>query len=115
MDARPLTHRERAVLEALLAVNSSGIKVLRFQAANVVVVDRCGCGCPSIDFEPSPGLGMTIRVNAGVRDNSYNGLFLYTIEDPQRGEVLGGIEWVGVDETDLDELPSPDLLDIRVA
>jgi hypothetical protein len=44
-----------------------------------------------------------------------DGLFLYTIEDPQRGEVLGGIEWVGVGERDLDEFPSPDLLNVLPA
>jgi hypothetical protein len=57
---------------------------------------------------------MAVRVNAGVR-GSDDGLFLYTIEDPQRGEILGGIEWVGVGETNQDELPSPELLDIKTA
>jgi hypothetical protein len=57
---------------------------------------------------------MVIRVNASVR-GSHDGLFLYTIKDPKRGEVLGGIEWVGVEETDPDVLPSPELLDIRPA
>lgn len=57
---------------------------------------------------------MGIRVNASVPE-SYDGLVLYTIEDPQLGEVLGGIEWVGVGETNPSELPSPDLLDIRPA
>ncbi|MEV6816448.1 hypothetical protein [Micromonospora sp. NPDC051296] len=80
----------------------------------MVVVGTCGCGCPSIDFQHGRGLGMAIRVNAGVR-GSHGGLFLYTIEDRQRGEVLGGIEWVGVEETDPDELPSPELLDTRAA
>jgi hypothetical protein len=114
MDARSLTQRERAVLEALLAVDFRDVETLRRQAAEVVVVSTCGCGCPSIDFQHGRGLGMAMRVNAGVR-GSHDGLFLYTIEDPQRGEVLGGIEWVGVEETDPDELPSPELLDIRPA
>lgn len=114
MDERPLTQRERAVLEALLAVGFRDVEILRSQAAKVVVVGTCGCGCPSIEFEHGRGLGMAVRVNAGVR-GSHNGLFLYTVEDPQRGEVLGGIEWVGVEETDPDELPSPERLDIRAA
>jgi hypothetical protein len=114
MDARPLTQRERAVLEALLTVDFQDVETMRRQAAEVVVVGTCGCGCPSIDFQHGRGLGMAIRVNAGVR-GSHDGLFLYTIEDPQRGEVLGGIEWLGVEEADPDELPSPDLLDIRPA
>jgi hypothetical protein len=114
MDARALTQRERAVLEALLAVDLQDVETLRRQAADVVVVDTCGCGCPSIDFQRDRGLGMAIRVNASVR-GSNNGLFLYTIRDPQRGEALGGIEWVGVEGTDPDELSSPELLDIRPA
>jgi hypothetical protein len=114
MDTRPLTQRERAVLDALLAVDFEGVETLRRQAGEVVVVGTCGCGCPSVDFEHGRGLEMTIRVNAGVR-GSHDGLFLYTIEERLRGEVLGGIEWVGVEETDPEELPSPELLDIRAA
>lgn len=114
MGARPLTQRERAVLEALLAVDFQNVESLRGQAAEAVVVGTCDCGCPSIDFQRGRGLWMGVRVNAGVR-GSHDGLFLHTIQDPQRGEVLGGIEWVGVEKTDPDELPSPELLDIRSA
>jgi hypothetical protein len=114
MSSRPLTAREQAVLEALLAVDFPGAEDLRRQAAGVVVVGTCACGCPSIDFHHGRGLGMAIRVNAGVRD-SYDSLFLYTIEDARHGEVLGGIEWVGVGDTDPGQFPSPDLLDIGPA
>ncbi|RAK28293.1 hypothetical protein B0I29_12061 [Actinoplanes lutulentus] len=55
-----------------------------------------------------------MRADASVR-GSYAGLFLYTVGDPQRGEVLGGIEWVGHEEPDPDEFPSPDLLHIKFA
>ena len=114
MDARLLIQRERAVLEALLAIDFQDVETLRRQATDVVVVGTCGCRCPSLDFQHRRGLGVAVRVNASVR-GSHDGLFLYTIKDPQRGEVLGGIEWVGVDETDQDELPSPELLDVRPA
>ncbi len=113
MDPRPLTQRERGVLEVLLSVEFDGVENLRRQVAEVVVVGVCGCGCPSIDFQHGRGLGMRVRVNATIPD-SYDGLFLYTVEDPERGELLGGVEWVGVGETDPDELPSPDLLDLAV-
>jgi hypothetical protein len=76
MDARPLTQRERAMLEALLAVDFQGVEALRRQRAEIVVVGTCGCGCPSIDFQHDRGLGMTIRVNASVPD-SCDGLFLW--------------------------------------
>lgn len=114
MDARPLTRREQELLGALLTTDFPHVDELRDQAGDVVVVGICGCGCPSIDFRHGRGLGMTIRVDATVR-KSPDGLFLYTIVDPQRGEFLGGIEWVGIETTDPAELPSPDLLDIRPA
>ncbi|WP_130343866.1 hypothetical protein [Herbihabitans rhizosphaerae] len=114
MEARPLTQRERAVLEALLAVDFPGVEELRRQVADVVVVDMCGCGCPSIDFQRDHGLGMEVRVNASI-PGSHNGLFLYTIEDPRRGKLLGGIEWVAGEDTNPDELPAPDRLDIQPA
>jgi len=56
---------------------------------------------------------MLRRLNAGVPD-SFDGLFLYTIDDPERGETLGGIEWVGVTESDPDELPAPDRLTVDI-
>jgi len=114
MDARPLTPRERAVLDALLAIDLHDADSLRRQAADAVVAGTCGCGCPSIDFEHGLGRGMSVKVNASVR-GSHDGLFLYTVEDPSLGEILGGIEWLSGSETDPDELPSPDLLDIQAA
>lgn len=114
MDARPLTQREQAVLKALLDIDFQNVETLRLQVADLLVVDTCGCGCPSIDFQRGRGLGMTIKVNAGVR-GARDGLFLYTIDDPQRGELLSGIEWVGAEETNPGEFPSPHLLDIRPA
>lgn len=114
MEPRALTERERAVLDALLSVEFEGVEELRRQAADVVVAGMCNCGCPSIDFQRGRGLGMSIRVNAGVRDDSSDGLFLYTIEDPERGELLGGIEWVAGAGPDPDQLPAPDSLNIAI-
>jgi len=114
VDSRPLTERERAVLEALLGVEFPGVEPLRRQAEAVVVVGTCGCGCPSIDFRHDRGRGMVIRVDAALPD-SYDGLFLHTVDDPRQGEVLGGIEWVSVSDTDPAEFPPPELLDIRPA
>ncbi|MET7808494.1 hypothetical protein [Micromonospora chersina] len=102
------------MLEALLAIDFEGVEGLRRQAADVLVVGKCDCGCPSIDFQHGRGFGMAIRANAAVT-GSNDGLFLYTIEDPHRGEVLGGIEWVGVGDRDPDDFPSPELLDIQPA
>lgn len=114
VDIRPLTRRERDVLDALLAVEIPGSEALRSQARDVLVAGLCGCGCPSIDFQADFGLGMQVRVNAAVR-GSDDGLFLFTIVDARRGELLGGIEWTGAGSECPAELPSPDLLDIRPA
>jgi hypothetical protein len=107
--SRPLTGRERAVLDALVAVEFSGVEQLRAQARDAVVVGGCNCGCPSIDFYNEPGTGMHVRVNAHV-DGTLDGLFLYTV-----GGRLGGIEWVGSSDDDPAELPDPGVLIISAA
>lgn len=59
---------------------------------------------------------MNIVVNAGVKDSeSYDGLFLYTVDIPGTGRVLGGIEWVGQSESDPNEFPPPEELRISAA
>lgn len=103
---RPLTDRERSVLDALLAVDFHGADAFRAQAANARVVDVCECGCPSIDFRKQPGVGLSILVNAGVR-GSFDGLFLYAVAGR-----LGGIEYVSNSEEMAAELPSPSELEI---
>jgi hypothetical protein len=113
MDPRPLSPRERDVLAALLAVDFPSAPNLRQQAAEALVAGECGCGCPSIDFNPGGGLGMTVRVNAAV-SGSYDGLFLYTFEHPDH-ELLGGIEWVSGSDADPAELPHPSTLTIDPA
>ena len=116
MYPRPLTARERAVLTALLSVDFEGVEPLRAQAADAQVLVGCSCGCPSIDFFDGRHSGMTMVVNAGVKDSdTYDGLFLYTVNVPRTGEVLGGIEWVGQSESDPNELPAPENLKITLA
>jgi hypothetical protein len=106
---RPLTARERDVLTALLAADFRGVARLRQQAADVQVRGKCGCGCPSIDFFDGSNDGMEAVVDAQVRNSrTFDGLFLYTINSPGVGEVLGGIEWQGQDETTPAELPPPE-------
>jgi hypothetical protein len=110
------TIRERAVLTALVSVDFDGAERLRARAVATQVFGGCDCGCPSIDFFEGHNEGMTVVVNAGVRDSeTYDGLFLYTVELRGAGEVLGGIEWVGQSESDPDELPAPEDLTITVA
>lgn len=116
MYPRPLTAREQAVLIALLSVEFEGVERLRAQAGEAQVFGGCACGCPSIDFFKGRNSGMSMVVNAGVRDSdSYDGLLLYTVDLPGTGEILGGIEWVGQSESDPDELPAPEDLTITLA
>lgn len=104
---RPLTERERAVLDAMLAVDFEGVETYRRQAAAVRVIGMCRCGCPSVDFHNEPGVGMSILVNAGVRD-SFDGLFMYAVAGR-----LGGIEYVSNSDEMAVELPDPSMLEIQ--
>jgi hypothetical protein len=83
---RPLTDREQAVLNALLTVDFDGAERLRAQAVGARVFAGCDCGCPSIDFFEGRNSGMSVVVNAGVRNSgTYDGLFLYTVDVPGTG------------------------------
>jgi hypothetical protein len=52
---RPLSDRERSVLDALLGADFPGVEALRDQARSVQVEGRCDCGCPTIRFSSAPG------------------------------------------------------------
>lgn len=105
---RPLTRREREVLDALLSVEFDGVEELRAQATSATVVGGCGCGCPSIDFTKERGTGLRIRVNAAIQ-GTHDGLFLFMLAGK-----LGGVEYVGVSpEGDPQELPDPSALVIE--
>lgn len=55
-EPRPLTSREREVLEALLATEFRGASTLRGQLESVLATPGCGCGCESIDLQvAAPG------------------------------------------------------------
>jgi len=116
MYPRPLTERESAVLAALLTVDFEGAERLREQAKTAQVFGGCACGCPSIDFFEGHHSGMTMVVDAAVKDSeTYDGLFLFTVDIPGTGDVLGGIEWVGQSDPNPDELPAPEALAIKGA
>lgn len=111
MQSRPLTQRERDVLDTLLAADFPDADAFRAQADDVEVVGVCGCGCPSIDFHKEPGFGLHVRVNAAIAGESHDGLFLFTL-----GDHLGGIEYVGNSgEKDPTEFPDPAMLIVESA
>ncbi|MEV4601815.1 hypothetical protein AB0K15_30985 [Amycolatopsis sp. NPDC049253] len=47
---RPLTAKERAILDLVLSPDFAGAAELRHQSTSAVVVGRCACGCPSVDL-----------------------------------------------------------------
>jgi hypothetical protein len=49
-ERRPLTEGERKLLEWLLTNGSADAKPYLSQIANVNVVGKCTCGCPTIDL-----------------------------------------------------------------
>jgi len=80
---RPLEAGEQELIEALLGAVRSGFGRYLGQLANVEVVGRCQCGCPSVDLE----------VGSGPRNGTPKPLVLADAESP--GEVpVGVILWV---------------------
>jgi hypothetical protein len=47
---RPLSPRERDLVEFLLTGDFPGVEALREQARQARVIGRCDCGCPTIDL-----------------------------------------------------------------
>jgi hypothetical protein len=47
---RPLTPREREVLDFLVSVDHPAAEALRIQAATARVTDKCDCGCGGISL-----------------------------------------------------------------
>lgn len=102
---RPLTERERSVVEAMLSVSFDGVEALRRQVPSLLVSGRCGCGCPTIYFaHPKDEVGVWQRVNASIT-GTHDGLMLFT-----SGQWLDSLEYVGTGERDPAEFPDPGLL-----
>jgi hypothetical protein len=102
---RSLTARERAVLEAMLAVLFAGVEELRAQMSSPLAPGRCPCGCPTINFvkhEKRPGVHHV--VNAAIRGTT-DGLALFVADGR-----LQSLEYVGTSDEDPEEFPDPDCL-----
>lgn len=105
---RPLTERERAVVESMLTASFDGVEALRRQVPSLRVSGRCGCGCPTVYFaHPDSEDGVWHRVNASIRGTN-DGLMLFT-----SGEWLDSLEYVGAGDRDPAEFPDPALLDVE--
>jgi hypothetical protein len=53
IEPRRVNEEERAMLELILGGATEEAERLRAQVPELVVVGRCGCGCPTIEFETS--------------------------------------------------------------
>ncbi|GLY34978.1 hypothetical protein Amsp01_010020 [Amycolatopsis sp. NBRC 101858] len=100
---RPLTPRERAVLDLVLATDFPGAAELRVQARTAWVTGRCACGCPTIDLAvddaaPVADVGSGVAVEVDVADG---GLIVF-VDDGR----LSGLEYWTVGDTPA-EFPPP--------
>lgn len=75
---RPLSDRERSVLDALLAADFPGVDALRAQARTVQVEGLCDCGCPTIHFRSSPARHRLVA--EGVSDLGLDEVLLFAGE-----------------------------------
>jgi len=107
---RPLTADEHDLIEAMLGAVRSGVSRYIGQLEAAVVVDGCGCGCPSIDFmissavteaDPSPVLVADAESPEGVPV----GVILWA-----RGGCLSGLEVHPWDGSDVIRLPRAESL-----
>ena len=108
-ERRPLTARERAVLDLLLSTDFPGAAELRIQAHTARVTGRCACGCPTIDLAvdetaPVAGIEDSVAVEVDVADG---GLIVFVDEGR-----LSGLEYWSVSDETPAEFPPPE--DIRV-
>jgi hypothetical protein len=52
---RPVTARERSLIEWLLRHGNPGSERFLQQVESLVVVSKCSCGCPTVYFGPEEG------------------------------------------------------------
>lgn len=79
---RPLTPRERAVLDALLREDFPGAPELRAQVASTTVSGTCGCGCPTVYLSvgattAAPAIAARVPVGAEVSDTDGDSVLLF--------------------------------------
>ena len=106
-ERRPATPEERALVEWLLTRATVGPEYQPFltQIAMLRVVAKCGCGCPSVDFQPhGQASGATIVAHAfGVApEGTAVGVLLWA-----RASHLSGLEVYGREATQSFTLPRP--------
>jgi hypothetical protein len=100
---RPLSRRERLVLETLLSGSFPGVDGLRHQVPSVVVSGMCGCGCPTVFFShPEKGQGIEVAADAAVVGTGDSVLLFISA-----GGRLDSMEYVWVGDAPPAEFPPP--------
>jgi len=108
---RPLSKEERTLLEWLIANGSPDAQPYASQIANISVVGRCTCGCPSIDlsvgqreqpktgpshiladFEGKTPEGIAVGLILHAREGEISELEIYAIPDVKGPFNLPSIE-----------------------
>ena len=111
-DRRPLTPRERSVLDLVLTADFPGAAELRVQVRTARVTGRCACGCPTIDLavdDAAPVAGIDSRVAVEV-DVADGGLIVFVDE----GRLSGLEYWSAADEPPA-EFPPPERIRVVTA
>src|SRR5687767_5443440 len=103
---RELTDRERAFVERMLSIAGLSNSSFAKQVSTLHVVDQCDCGCPSVDFMPSPTGHSAVDAYARTRDGGLVGAILW-----QKDGRIAGLEVHSI-EADPTELPDPHTLSI---
>lgn len=109
---RPLTGREAETLQFMLSAAFPGDEVLREQASHAIVLERCTCGCATIDLglqssapvAPEIQGAPLVQTRARDMDEHPAGLMLFV-----RDGRLSSLEIVWYDESQMTgEFPAPD-------
>jgi hypothetical protein len=111
-DHRDLTSDERVLLEWLLANGYEGASAFTSQLAQVKVVSRCACGCPTIDLAVGEKRERTAGPSTILADAvgySPEGVKVDVILHVREGQ-LSELEVVSHDGTTAFALPNPEAL-----
>jgi hypothetical protein len=114
---RPLTWREREVLDFLVSIDDPAAEALRVQATTAQVTGECDCGCGAISLEVDRE-GTPQAVQAGRMADHFGPITTYTDpKDPEEtlwlllwteGGWISYIEIAWISEKPPKGLPSPE-------
>jgi len=111
-DRRDLTSDERDMLEWLLANGYEGASAFTSQLAQVKVISRCACGCPTIDLavgEKHERTSGSSTILADAVGYSPEGVKVDVILHARDGQ-LSELEFVSHDDTTAFTLPKIEAL-----